>query len=50
VRDALIGDRATLAAVDASTLRQTFEKLDACLQAPSDLVIRGGAALLALGF
>jgi hypothetical protein len=36
--------------VDAASLRQAFERIDAALESPTELVIRGGAALLALGF
>ncbi len=36
--------------MDAVTLRQIFEKLDQSLEHPTELLIRGGAAVLAHGF
>ncbi len=36
--------------MDAAALRQILERIDASLASPADLSIRGGAALLALGF
>jgi hypothetical protein len=36
--------------VDASSLRRILEQIDAALQTPTELIVRGGAALLALGF
>ena len=36
--------------MDAAALRQTFARVDDALTAPTELLIRGGAALLALGF
>jgi hypothetical protein len=36
--------------VDATSLRQALERIDAALTGPADLWIRGGAALLALGY
>ena len=35
--------------MDASKLRQIFEKLDQALEHPTELLIRGGAAVLAYG-
>lgn len=35
--------------MDATKLRQTFEKLDLALEHPTELLIRGGAAVLAHG-
>jgi hypothetical protein len=35
--------------MDAAKLRQTFEKLDQALEHPTELLIRGGAAVLAYG-
>jgi hypothetical protein len=35
--------------MDAAKLRQTFERLDQALEHPAELLIRGGAAVLALG-
>jgi len=35
--------------MDASKLRQIFEKLDQALEHPTELLIRGGAAVLAHG-
>jgi hypothetical protein len=35
--------------MDASKLKQIFERLDAALEQPTDLLIRGGAAVLAHG-
>ena len=35
--------------MDATTLRQVFERLDAALEHPTELLIRGGAAVLAHG-
>jgi len=35
--------------MDATKLRQVFERLDAVLEHPTELLIRGGAAALALG-
>lgn len=36
--------------MDATSLRQAFERIDAALSSPAELWIRGGAALLALGY
>src|SRR5262245_34652496 len=35
--------------VDAASLRQLLERIDAGLTSPTELMIRGGAAMLALG-
>ena len=39
----------TMGSVDAEALRRAFERIDATLSRPTELLIRGGAALLALG-
>jgi hypothetical protein len=36
--------------MDATELREIFERLDAALEQPTELLIRGGAAVLAHGF
>jgi uncharacterized nucleotidyltransferase DUF6036 len=41
---------ARLRAVDARALVHIFERMDAALGSPTELLIRGGSALLALGF
>lgn len=35
--------------MDASRLKQIFERLDSALEQPTELLIRGGAAVLAHG-
>ena len=36
--------------MDSRSLREALERIDAALSSPADLIVRGGAALLALGF